>query len=51
VPGALKWLAVQMQEQFGLRIEISAEIMVSKTASAAEIIKVIYGTAEKMNRR
>jgi hypothetical protein len=25
--------------------------MVSKTASAAEIIKVIYGTAEKMNRR
>jgi DNA-binding NarL/FixJ family response regulator len=32
-------------------LEAGAEIMVSKTASAAEIIKVIYGTAEKMNRR
>jgi DNA-binding NarL/FixJ family response regulator len=32
-------------------LEAGAETMVSKTASAAEIIKVIYGTAEKMNCR
>jgi PAS domain S-box-containing protein len=32
-------------------LEAGAETMVSKTASAAEIIKVIYGTAEKMNFR
>jgi DNA-binding NarL/FixJ family response regulator len=32
-------------------LDAGAETMVSKTASAAEIIKVIYGTAEKMNCR